>query len=45
MNKNTLVEMKKPEPEFQDISTEVLRKGAREAIQQAIEAEFEGCEF
>jgi len=42
MNKNTLVEMKKPEPEFQDILTEVLRKGAREAIQHAIEAEFEG---
>ncbi len=42
MNKNMLVEMKKPEPEFQDILTEVHRKGAREAIQHAIKAEFEG---
>jgi len=42
MKKNTLVEMKKPEAEFQDILTEVLRKGAQDAIQHAIEAEFEG---
>lgn len=42
MNKDTPVEIKKTEAEFQDILTEVLRKGAQDAIQHAIEAEFEG---
>lgn len=41
MKKNKVIEFKKPEETFQDVLTEILRKGAQEAIKSAIETEFQ----
>ena len=39
MKKNTVVALDKPSPYVEDPLTEVLRKGAREMLAQAVEAE------
>ena len=39
MMQDNLIELKKPEAEFQDPLTEILRKGARQLLAQALEAE------
>jgi transposase-like protein len=41
MKKDTVVELRKPEESFQDSLTEILRKGARKMIAEAVEAEFD----
>ena len=38
MMQDNLIELKKPEAEFQDPLTEILRKGARQLPAQALEA-------
>ena len=39
MMQDNLIELKKPEAEFEDSLTEILRKGARQLLAQALEAE------
>jgi len=41
MKKNTVVELKKPEESSQDALTEVCRRGAREMLKKALDAEVE----
>lgn len=41
MSDNNVIELKKPELFFDDPVTEILRKGARELLAQALEAEIE----
>ncbi|CAN5128064.1 IS256 family transposase [soil metagenome] len=41
MKKDTVIELKKPEEMFQDSLTEILRKGARKLIAEAVESEFD----
>jgi len=39
MMQDNLIELKKPEAEFEDPLTEILRRGARQLLAQALEAE------
>ena len=40
MKQDKVIELKKPEETFQDVLTEVLRRGAQEAIIKAVQGEF-----
>jgi len=41
MKENKVIKLAKPEESFHDVLTEVLRKGAQEAIMSAVKAEFD----
>ena len=41
MKKDTVIELRKPEESFQDCLSEILRKGARKMIAEAVKAEFD----
>ena len=42
MQKDNVIEFKKPEPFVDDTITDVLRTGARKLLTEALEAEIEG---
>ena len=41
MSQNNVIDLKKPEPFVDDPITEIIRRGARKLLAQALEAEIE----
>ena len=41
MSQNSVIDLKKPEPFVDDPITEIIRRGARKLLAQALEAEIE----